>query len=106
MGQIQVTKARLCARGDQQQEGVDYKETFASVMRFDTLRYLLAKAAMEDLEIRHLDVNTAFLIPWLREKLFAHLPQFYKRIDPSVVGRQAYVQLNKTIYGLKQSPRE
>lgn len=36
-------KARLCARGFLQRQSVDYNETFAPVIRYDSLRALLAK---------------------------------------------------------------
>ena len=38
-------------KGFEQQYSVDYLETFASVLKFATLRALLAKAATKDLEI-------------------------------------------------------
>ena len=44
-------KARVIVRGFKQQYRIDYQETFALVVRYDTLRALLAKAAVEDLEI-------------------------------------------------------
>jgi hypothetical protein len=44
-------KARLVIRGLEQQYSVNYFETFALVLKFATLRALLAKAATEDLEI-------------------------------------------------------
>jgi hypothetical protein len=62
-GDVTRLKSRLCIRGDKQAAGIDYFETFASVMRYDTLRFLLAKAAAEDSEIDHLDVEQAFLNP-------------------------------------------
>ena len=50
-GRIDRYKARLVARGVSQQHGVDYDETFAPVVRMETLLVLLAIAAAEDLEI-------------------------------------------------------
>ena len=44
-------KARVVVRGFEQQYGIDYWETFASVIQYDTLRALLAKVAVKDLEI-------------------------------------------------------
>ena len=44
-GKIDKYKARLCARGFKQVHGVNYDETFSPVVRYDSLRYLLALAA-------------------------------------------------------------
>ena len=44
-------KARLCARGFRQIEGVDYQETFASVIRYGTFRIFLAFVTEFDLEM-------------------------------------------------------
>ncbi|KYG40745.1 hypothetical protein M433DRAFT_31774, partial [Acidomyces richmondensis BFW] len=49
-------KARLCARGFTQQYGVDYFDTFAPVVRMESMRMLLAYAAVEDLEVHQMDV--------------------------------------------------
>ena len=63
-------KGRIVIRGFEQQWGIDYNETFASVVRYNTLRALLAKAAIEDLEIDHLDVDTAFLNANCEEEIY------------------------------------
>lgn len=60
-GQIQRYKARLVARGFDQIEEVDYTETFAPTIRYDTIRVLLALSVSKDLKILQFDVKTAFL---------------------------------------------
>ena len=47
-GLVDRFKARLVARGFSQQYGIDYEETFAPTLRFDSLRMLLAIAAYDD----------------------------------------------------------
>jgi hypothetical protein len=69
-------KARLVIRGNEQQAGIDYFETFASVLRYTTLRILLAKAAAEDLEADHVDIDIAFLNPDLEEEVYMKVPEF------------------------------
>lgn len=67
---IKKYKARLCARGFSQQYGVDYEETFAPTLRFESLRMLLAMSAVHDLEVEQMDVNNAYLVGDLLEKIY------------------------------------
>ena len=54
-------KARLVARGDEQQYEVDYWATFAPTPRMTTIRVLLALAAYFGWDVHQMDVETAFL---------------------------------------------
>lgn len=49
-------KARLCARGFMQQRGINYTEIFAPVVRYDSLRVLLAAVTEKDLELLQFDI--------------------------------------------------
>lgn len=62
-------KARLVARGFTQKYGVDFIDTYAPVVRYETLRVLLAEAATKDYEIMQFDVKTAFLYGSLKEEI-------------------------------------
>jgi hypothetical protein len=87
------------ARGFTQQYGIDYYETFAPVVRMESLRILLAIAANEDLEIHQMDVITAYLAGELEEEIYMKPPAGL----PSS-GRKV-CRLRKGLYGLKQSAR-
>lgn len=97
-------KARLCARGFLQRQGVDYNETFAPVIHYDSLRAFLAKTTQEDYELIQFDVCTA-LYGELEEEIFMKVPESLAVEGSSNVGKDYACKLNKSLYGLKQSPR-
>jgi hypothetical protein len=78
---------------------VDYFETFAPVMRYKSLKMLLAIAAQLDYEIWHLDVPTAFLRAELKEEIFMEQPEGFHNGDRNMVWK-----LLKSVYGIKQAP--
>ncbi|KAI0996034.1 hypothetical protein K3495_g12147 [Podosphaera aphanis] len=101
-GSLARRKARIIVRGFEQQYGIDYFETFASVIRYNTLRILLSKAAVEDLDIEALDVDTAFLNPKLNEEVYMKIPDFFSLQHPGISRRKNYLKLNKSLYGLNK----
>ncbi|KAL1198052.1 Retrovirus-related Pol polyprotein from transposon TNT 1-94 [Cardamine amara subsp. amara] len=95
-------KARVVARGFSQREEVDYNEIFSPVVRHTSIRALLAVVAHQDLELEQLDVKTAFLHGELEEEIYMTQPDGFQ-----VFGKENHVcRLNKSLYGLKQSPRQ
>ena len=92
-------KARLVAKGFSQVEGVDYDEIFSPVVRYETVRMMIALAALKDWHISGLDVKTAFLYGELDEELYMEQPEGFK-----LPGQQHKVlRLKRAIYGLKQA---
>ncbi|KAL1190989.1 Retrovirus-related Pol polyprotein from transposon TNT 1-94 [Cardamine amara subsp. amara] len=63
---------------------------------------LLAIVAEEDYELEQLDVKTAFLHGELDEKIYMEIPEGFE--DQFKTGQVCL--LNKSLYGLKQSPRK
>ena len=60
-GLVKKFKARFCARGDQQLEGVDFFETYAPVVQWITVRLLLILEMLLNLKSKQGDVTAAFL---------------------------------------------
>lgn len=95
-----ICKARLVAKGFSQVRGIDYNATFAPVSSLDTIRLFLAITCFRNYRIEQLDINNAFLNGELKE-------EFYLKLPDGIVGADNQVcELGKSIYGLKQSPRE
>nr|GEX05526.1 retrotransposon protein [Tanacetum cinerariifolium] len=65
---VSQNKARLVAQGYNQQEGIDYDETYASVARLKSIRILLAYACALDFKLFQIDVKSAFLNSFINEE--------------------------------------
>ena len=68
-GSIEKFKARLVAKGFKQQYGIDYTETFAPVVKYVTLRMVIAITKHFDWPLNQLDVVTAFLYGVMKEQV-------------------------------------
>ena len=100
-GSIERFKGRLVVRGFEQVHGLDYEETFAPVVKFDTIRTLLAFATQNGLLLHQMDVVTAFLNGIIDQEIYMEQPDGY-----AVRGQESKVcKLKRSLYGLKQSPR-
>jgi hypothetical protein len=98
-GAISRFKARLVAKGFTQIPGQDFTFTFAPVARWDSIRTLLCLAAIHDLELRQLDVKTAYLNGPLEEEIYMKAPDGFSYSSP-------YWRLRKGLYGLRQAGRQ
>ena len=63
-------KARLVAQGFNQEELIDYEETFAPVARLEAIRMLLAFACFKDFVLYQMDVKNAFLNGFINEEVY------------------------------------
>nr|GEV02648.1 retrovirus-related Pol polyprotein from transposon TNT 1-94 [Tanacetum cinerariifolium] len=100
-GVVSRNKARLVAQGYNQQEEINYDETYAPVARLESISILLAYACTLDFKLIQMDVKSAFLNGFINEKVYVAQPLgFIDFAKPNHVYR-----LKKALYGLKQAPK-
>ena len=74
---VERYKCRLVAKGYSQKYGADYDETFSPVVRFSSIRTLLAFAVQNNLHVHQMDVVTAFLNGHQEEEIYMEQPEGY-----------------------------
>ncbi len=100
-GTVERFKCRLVAQGFTQRQGIDYDETFAPVAKHASFRSLMAIAAKEDLELKHLDIRTAYLNGLIDKDIYMTQPPGFK--SKSKATKDKVCKLKRCIYGLRQS---
>ncbi|GJZ79693.1 retrovirus-related pol polyprotein from transposon TNT 1-94 [Tanacetum coccineum] len=70
LGGVLKNKAQLVARGYHQEEGIDFKESFAPVARLEAVRIFIAFAAHMNMVVYQMDVKTTFLNGIIREEVY------------------------------------
>uniref|UniRef100_A0A1X7VA87 Reverse transcriptase Ty1/copia-type domain-containing protein n=1 Tax=Amphimedon queenslandica TaxID=400682 RepID=A0A1X7VA87_AMPQE len=100
-GTIERFEARLVAKGFSQKHGYDYDKTFSPVIRFESVRTLIALAAEQGLKQHQMDVSAASLNGKLNEEVYTKQPEGFV-----IQGKEELAcKLKHSIIGLKQSPR-
>nr|GEV80654.1 copia protein [Tanacetum cinerariifolium] len=100
-GILSQNKARLVAQGYNQQEGIDYDETYAPYVRLKSIRILLAYVCALDFKLFQMDVKSAFLNGFINEEVYVAQPLGFIDFEkPDHV-----YKLKKALYGLKQAPK-
>jgi hypothetical protein len=94
-GTLARHKARRVARGNNQQAGIDYDETFNWVVKPATIRTVLSLASSRAWPLHQLDVKNAFLHGHLEESVYCQ--QLPALVDPAAPDQVC--QLQKSLYG-------
>ena len=114
-------KAKLVGGGHRQRYGIDFKETFAPVAKFVSLRILWSIVASENLDGEQVDIVTAFLHGDLDELVYMKVPEGLSLapgdsyldsdggshtllLGDSLTEVSFVWTLKKSLYGLRQSP--
>jgi hypothetical protein len=101
-GLLNKHKARLCAHGGMQQWGVNYWETYAPVVNWISVRFLLILAELLGLETKALDFVLAFPQADLDVPIYMEIP-IGVSVDGVHQNKQYVLRLLKSLYGLKQA---
>ncbi|CAJ1967493.1 unnamed protein product [Cylindrotheca closterium] len=99
-GKVRKLKGRFCVRGDRQKDGIDYdsNEIFSPVVSWQTVRLLLILSLVLGLETKQVDYTAAFTHAPIGDKeVFCEMPRGFAE-------EGKVLKLNKSLYGLKQSP--
>lgn len=99
---IKSLKARFCVRGDLQQAGRDFFETWSPLVQWSTVQLMLVLSTLWGMHSAQCDITAAFVHSDLKpnEHIYIHQPRGFVR------GGSDYVlKLNKTLYGMRQSPK-
>lgn len=92
-------KARLVARGFEQCDTMNLCDIYAPVAKMTTFRLFVCIATKLNLPIWQMDVTGAFLYGDIDENVYLELP------EGAYCGDKKIVKLNKSLYGLKKSPK-
>ncbi|GJY44219.1 putative ribonuclease H-like domain-containing protein, partial [Tanacetum coccineum] len=93
-------KSCLVIRGYQQEEGIEFEESFAPVPQMEAIRIFLAYAAHKGFTVYQMDVKTAFLCGSLKEDVYVCQPEGFIDADhPSHVNQSpSGIFINKSNY--------
>ncbi|GJY25319.1 retrovirus-related pol polyprotein from transposon TNT 1-94 [Tanacetum coccineum] len=95
-----ISQGKTSAQGFNQEEGIDFEESFAPVARIEAIRIFVENVANKNMTNFQMDVKTAFLNGGLKEEVYVSQPEgFVDQDNPSHV-----YKLKKALYGLKQAP--
>ncbi|WRX11175.1 Integrase [Theobroma cacao] len=100
-GNVVRNKAWLVAQGYNQEERIDYDETFAPVARIKAIRLLLAFACFMNFKLFQMDVKSVFLNGFIQEEVYVEQHPSFEDFEKS----NHVFKLHKALCGLKQAPR-
>nr|GFB77737.1 putative ribonuclease H-like domain-containing protein [Tanacetum cinerariifolium] len=92
-------KARLVAQGHTKEEGIDYDEVFAPVVRIEAVRLFLAYASFKDFVVYQMDIKSAFFYRKIKEEVYVYQPPRFE--DPDFPDK--VYKVDKALYGLSSS---
>eukprot|EP00253_Pinus_taeda_P035533 PITA_35533 len=99
-GEAIRNKARLVCKGYDQQECIDFEETFAPITRLEAIRMFLALSSFQKFKVYQMDVKHSFLNGDLEEEVYIEKPDGFILVNDA----KLVCRLRKALYGLKEAP--
>jgi hypothetical protein len=107
-GEISKYKARLIVNGKEQIQGVHYEETYAPVVGWATIRFVMTLAIINNWHTKQLDFVLAFPQADIERELYMKLPTGFS-IEGMTLSEEEkkdhVLKLVKNLYGQKQAGR-
>ena len=75
LGEAVKYKARLCAHGGQTMQGIHHTNTFAPVVSWTTMRFLLILSLVHNWHTRQIDFALAYPQAKVSHDIFMHIPE-------------------------------
>jgi len=70
MGRPSKYKARLIVKGNEQKEGLDFQESFAPMIKWNTIKTMIALTTHYDWKMSQMDIKIVFLDNDLKEEVY------------------------------------
>ena len=99
MGDLVKRRGRCVVKGFTQKLGEHYWESFAAVVRYESVRMLLALSAAKGLKIRLIDIVGAFLNAKPQGENFLEIPQGFENHYTIAPGVDTILKMEFNIYG-------
>ena len=98
-GSVKKLKARICVRGDQQVQDVDYFDTFSPVVQWATIRLMFIISIMIKLKTVQVDYTLAFVQASAEPGTFIEMPKMFE--IPGMI-----LELKRNLYRQCESPKK
>jgi hypothetical protein len=99
-GSLKKYKARLCVNGSRNIQGIDYTESFATVVQWSTICMVNTLTAMHNLKGKQIDFTQDFPQAKLKEDIYLRYPAGFEHNNDKWA-----LKLKQNLYGLVQASR-
>ena len=80
-GKVIINKAKFVCKGYAKEEGIDFGETFAPIVRMKSIRNFLTYGSYNKFNIYQMDVKTTFLNGYCEEEVYTEQPDGFESSD-------------------------